>query len=380
MRNLSVLIKPMSGMCNLNCDYCFYQDEIRNRSEGNYAMMNDETMKAIVQKAFHHSKGGKISFCFQGGEPMLAGVEYYKKFVALVRAGVEKNQIIDYSIQTNGTILNEDWINFFKENQFLVGVSLDGELSQHDYFRKYINGEGSFVDVMKTIDLMMKNDIPVNALAVITNQNVSRARQTYDFLKCHNLTFMQFIPVIDSFRQSHQGKGLRRFSISPKEYEGFLKNLFDAWYKDIMDEKTVSIRLFENVLMMMMGYEPESCDMKGHCSIQYVIESNGNVYPCDFYCLDEYRIGNINQDSFEDLSKAVKGMLFVKESYNQAQVCVSCKWRVLCRGGCRRYREMAGVQNGTNLFKYCQSYRKFFEYSYPRFNEIVKVIRQKANQ
>ena len=372
-KNLSVLIKPVSAQCNLDCAYCFYKDEIKRRIVSQYGMMNDATMKSVIKKSFEFCDGGNVSFCFQGGEPMLAGIDFFIKFISIANESAKNNQKVQYSIQTNGTIIDKDWIDLFKSNNFLVGVSIDGDQILHDCYRKFYSGEGSFKKVIENIDYMIENKIEVNAVTVITSKNASYAHKVYNFLKSHNLTHMQFIPVIEKLHNMNENK---TFSISGKGYEIFLKNLFDVWYKDIISGEIISVRFFENILLMIMGYEPESCDMRGHCSIQYVIESNGNVYPCDFYCLDEYLLGNINEDSVEVLSKNMKGRLFIEESLKTESVCISCKWRYLCRGGCRRYRG-TGLQNDAKMFKYCQNYRRFFEYSLQRFIEISEIINKR---
>ncbi len=347
---LSLMIKPASGACNLRCAYCFYCDEMENRGTASYGFMNRETMEVLIRKALQQAEGS-CTFGFQGGEPTLWGLEYFQEFVECVKRQKRDDLEIFYFIQTNGYTLDDRWARFFQENRFLVGVSLDGTIHTHDRWRKNIRGEGTFRRVMEGIDSLNRYRVPFNILTVVTGDVARTADKVYRFLRKQGFDHLQFIPCMDPLG----GKEKSAYSLSGEEYGDFLCRIFDLWYDELCRGEQVWIRQFDNYVDMLSGYEPEACDMRGRCGKNYVIEADGSVYPCDFYALDQWKIGDIKREGWEEIDRNREKKGFLEEIFLPEE-CRKCPWAALCRGGCRRYRE---GEQGKHCF--CAAYRKFFE-------------------
>lgn len=361
MPAISILIKPASSSCNMSCKYCFYHDVSSNRSVRNYGIMGFDTLEAIVSKAFDNNRS-QVSFAFQGGEPTLAGLDFFERFIVLVKKYNTKNITVKKAIQTNGYIIDENWTRFFKENEFLVGVSLDGPKDIHDANRLDSRGEGTFNKVIKAIGLLKKEDVPFNILCVLTSMSAKHILKEYNFFKKQGFRYLQFIPCLDSLEE----RGAERYTLKPDEYLYVLNMLFEQYKHDYFNNNYVSIRNFDNYIRMAMGYQPESCDMAGICSCYYVIEANGDVYPCDFYALDEYKIGNISNDSFDEMKTSNSSISFINESKKFNDDCIECKYSAICRNGCKRYRD---IETGKN--KFCSAYFNFFDKNLKDINEMA---------
>ncbi len=361
MRPLQMLIKPASSNCNLNCRYCFYCDEGKNRKNFSYGFMSEETLEILVKKAFEYADGF-CGFAFQGGEPTLAGLPFFERLIELQKK-YNKNHIqVDNSIQTNGYGLTEEWAEFFAREKFLVGLSLDGIKSTHDAYRVTRKGEGSFAEIMKTAQLFDHFGVEYNILTVVNGKTGLRAAKIYDFYKKNNFRYLQFIACLDPIGQE---PGKQPYSLTPEVYGRFLMELFDRWYDDVEKGEQPYIRQFENVVGVLSGYEPESCEQRGICSVQNVIEADGSVYPCDFYALDEYRLGNVAADDFFYLQSNPVTERFVRESAKSMESCRACPYFRICRGGCRRNR--ITLADGSRKNYFCPAYRMFYEYSLERF-------------
>lgn len=367
MSQINMLIKPASSNCNLRCGYCFYHDEAENRSTKSYGFMNEETMEAIVKKALAYATGS-CAFGFQGGEPTLAGLGFFKTVVALQKKYNIKNLPITNAIQTNGTLIDDEWASFLAENKFLVGVSLDGYESLHNLYRQDIQGNGTFTRVTQGIEALKRHNVEFNILTVVTAQTAKHIKDVYAFFARQGLVYQQYIACLNPVGCDW---GKQRYSLTPELYTRFLKNLFDVWYKDRAEGKFVYNRYFENLAAILLGYQPESCDMNGICSIQYAIEGDGSVYPCDFYMLDEYCIGNINTSSMEEIDRNRDRIGFIQQSAVLPEPCRGCRWLRLCRGGCRRNR-ITDCKDHSGLNYFCQSYQEFFPYMLPRMQELLR--------
>lgn len=372
MPPLSLLIKPASGSCNMRCRYCFYADETENRSVPLMGRMSLETMGTLVDKALAYSEGD-CAFAFQGGEPTLAGLPFFQALTDRVSRHHAAGQV-RYSIQTNGYDLNEDWARWFAEHQVLVGVSLDGPKEIHDRYRLDHMGRGTFSRVMASLRLLEKYGVEYNILTVVSAANARRARKVYSFFQKHGFRYQQYIECLDPIGEEWGG---REFSLAPEQYEVFLKDLFDAWYQDMQAGRYVYNRYFENLLMLLDGQQPESCNLRGVCAHQWVVEADGSVYPCDFYALDQWRLGNIQEDSFETMGERRHTSGFIQLSQLLPEECRTCRWLPLCRNGCRRSREPLEEQ-GKNHF--CSAYRGFLEYACPHLIELLTSLRRQAAQ
>ena len=366
MPPLSLLIKPASGSCNMRCKYCFYADETQNRETALLGRMTPETLHTLVDKALAYGDG-ECTFAFQGGEPTLVGLDFFRDLTDYVARHPNPKRIrVHYAFQTNGYALDEAWAAWFAENHVLVGVSLDGPKEVHDRYRVDAAGKGTYNRVIASIRLLEKHHVDYNILTVVTAANARRARQLYDYFKKNGYRYQQYIECLDPIGEVPGGHD---YSLTPERYEVFLKALFDAWYLDMKAGRYVYNRYFENLMMIFAGQGPESCNMRGVCGAQWVIEADGSAYPCDFYALDEWRLGNINTESFEAMEQKRADLGFIQWSTQVAEACRSCKWYALCRNGCRRNREpVTADSTGRNYF--CSAYQHFFEYAFPRLQEI----------
>lgn len=352
MKNLTLLIKPAAGLCNMNCGYCFYRAESESREN---RIMSRETADLLIKRAAVYSPDG-LSVIFQGGEPTLAGLGFFEYFTKELNAAVKAP--VGYSIQTNGLLIDDKFASFFRENNYLVGISLDGGRKTNDRYRRDKNGNSVLAEILTAINILRKHEVDFNILSVVDNENAADIEATYKYFKKHGFRNLQFIPFVD------EQEGI---ALSPGEYEAFLKKIFDLWYADFNPENYISIRHIDNYLDILAGYRPENCAMCGICGGYFVIEANGDIYPCDFYCRDEYRTGNISDaNPFEINEKHKK---FIEESFIIHERCRECSCYALCRGGCRRDRTDDFTRN-----KYCEAYRGFFAYSADRLKRAAGVL------
>ena len=369
MLPVSLLIKPASGLCNLRCRYCFYEDETQNRAQASYGIMSAETLENVLRRAFEEAEGD-LHIAFQGGEPTLAGLDFFRTCMNLQKKFNTRGVRVHNSIQTNGYRLGEDWAQFFAENRFLVGLSLDGLRHTHDAFRLDPRGEGPYFDILQTRDLFDRFGVEYNILTVVNARTAASAAKIYAFYRKNGLKYLQFIPCLDPFEG-----GRHDFSLAAEAYGKFLCELFDLWYADLQKGAQPYIRTFENYMAILMGYPPESCDMVGRCSLQNVVEANGDVYPCDFYVLDEYRLGNLNTDSLADIRARLPETDFIKRSLELPAECKNCPFYPLCRGGCMRHRTLN--PDGTRSNRFCVSYKTFFAHALPRMQQIARMMRMR---
>ncbi len=358
MEQINILIKPVSGKCNLNCRYCFYKDEMKKREQPVYGIMSEELLETVIRRAFEKDR----RFCtlgFQGGEPLLAGLGFYEKTVELVKK-YGKNAKTEFTIQTNGILIDDEWAKFFAENHFLVGISIDGIPKIHDRWR----GKGTFEKVVRAAGLLQKHHVDFNVLTVVTEDLVPYTKRIYNNYKEHQWHYMQFIPCLDPLGEEWGGQ---TFSLEAESYGLFLKELFDCWYEDLVRGNFVYIRYFENLIGILLNHMPESCNMRGVCGMQNIVEADGSVYPCDFYVLDNCKLGNIREDSFEKLGERFSRSRLFVDSLKKSHICKECKWSRLCRGGCQRNREPHGDPD-----VFCEAYQMFFSYAWDRMVEIAR--------
>lgn len=364
-RYLSTLIKPASSLCNMRCKYCFYADVSENRMIPSYGIMSAETSEQLIGRFFEGiTPPGEITFAFQGGEPTLAGLAYFEHFTAYAEKVNAGRFSLHYAIQTNGLILNEDWCRFFKKYHFLVGVSLDGDESRHDFCRPDAGRQGTFARIRKNIRLLERYGVDYNILSVITKQMAKHPAAQFRFYERNQFQFVQLIPCLKPLGEEKAGP----FDLTPRLYAGFLKQFFSLWYEALVQGRYISVRQFDNIARMMAGFPPEQCGMLGFCSPQFVIEADGGVYPCDFYVLDKYRGGNIKTDSLESISASEPFQRFLKEQEPLPPLCSTCPVRRLCGGGCRRYRSFYAEEAG-----YCPQ-QDFLLATGSRFSEVARRI------
>ncbi len=358
LRDMSVLIKPASSLCDLRCAYCFYRDEAEHRETASHGIMTRETASVLISRTLAHARRS-CSFLFQGGEPTLAGLDFFRWFVEEVKRQNTAGLEIRWALQTNGQRIDREWAEFFRENRFLIGVSLDGTAEMHDRLR----GEGTHKKVMRAIAALKSCGVEFNILTVVTAKTAQNTEAMYNFFRKQGLVYQQYIPCLDAV----DGESF----LTAEEYGRFLVRLFRLWERDMAAGRPVSIRYFDELALMLLGNRPGSCGMSGVCSLQYIVESSGDVYPCDFYCMDEYRLGNILEDDFDAIDERRTASGYLEASVPVDEECRTCPHYALCRGGCRRDRDRF---DGSPLHRnrLCEGYKLFFEECTPALRAVTR--------
>lgn len=366
MKRLNLLIKPAS-FCNMRCTYCFYRDVSARRTDAGNGVMGVDTLEAIVRQAVS-SVYDVVDFAFQGGEPTLAGLAFFEYFIGLLKKYNKSGTRVLCSIQTNGLMIDEKWAAFFRVNKFLVGLSIDGTGDIHDRNRKDTGGKGTYRRCLNALKLLAKNDVEVNVLCVVTNQNASKAQSVYNNLKKEGVSYIQFIPCLSAMDEP----GEKPVDLlKPEEYAKFLKTMFDMWYIDWEKGDYISIRTFDDYVHVLAGRQPSSCAAAGVCGRYLTIESDGGVYPCDFYTVDRWYLGDIHKTPLNELFLNEKAAKFIEEGSAAPAKCRRCKYFVLCKGGCKRNRTDA---EGASI--YCQALTAFFDYSAERLMHMALLERR----
>lgn len=361
MPPLTLMIKPVSGQCNMQCRYCFYRDEMVRRETPLSEPMTLQTLENLVRRAMLHTDG-QLTLIFQGGEPTLAGKAFYRQLLLLEKKYRRADVNIRHAIQTNGLALDEEWCAIFREGGFLVGVSLDGTAALHDENRCDRACQPTAERVMNSISLLRRQKIPYNILCVVTETMTTQAKQVFSALRDH--AFLQFIPCMD-------GAAEKSF-LQSRSYGRFLIELFDCYEQAYYSGKPVSIRTFDNWLAMACGYPPESCAMNGRCTRAALIEADGSVYPCDFYAVDEWYLGSVNETSFARLESTEAACRFAQPQPVPPR-CSQCAWYLLCRGGCRRDREPSPESIG-GVSRWCEGLELFFEQRGTRLHALARRV------
>ena len=334
MREITVLIKPAGHNCNLNCSYCFYNDEVKWREKNCNNMMSNDTAESIITKVYDHCKGeSTVHFMFQGGEPMLAGTDFFIFFTKLALDRAKKRNV-DFCIQTNGTLIDDTWCKIFKKYNYSIGVSLDGEKSIHNKQRC-----NSFDLVINGIELLKKYNIKFTVLTVVTA--LTDAHKLFELYDKYDIFNVQTIIRLNSLSNE-----IDENSISPREIASFKKRVFNLWLRKYINEIEFSVREIENLFMIYFDGECEQCGLLGNCTPQLVVEADGTCYPCDFYCLDEFNCGNINDISLPEILKTENMQKFMSRNIPLNELCKGCEVFDFCRGGCKRYRSLFNAEKG----------------------------------
>lgn len=370
----SILIKPASANCNMDCKYCFYKCLSSHREEYSKGFMQEETLETLVREAIAYADGS-LTFAFQGGEPTLAGLNFFQKAVELQQKYNNKKLQIENTIQTNGLLIDEKWARFLGEHRFLVGLSLDGPKKMHDRYRKDAAGQDTFARIMHSVQMLEQYQVDYNVVTVVTNDTAKQASFLYKFWKRNHYPFVQFIPCMDEIKRQDGTQERSIYAVEPEQYGKFLCELFDLWYADFAVGEAMDIRMFSNLAQMAAGYPAEECGMNGCCNCYFVVEGDGSVYPCDFYCMDAWKLGTVN-DGFVQMKTSEKAKAFVEASRPVCAACQECPHFSLCRGGCRRWREPF-VDGKPGLNQLCSAYRMFFAHAAERMERLGVYIRQK---
>jgi len=367
MRPFSILIKPTSADCNMHCDYCFYFDHYIIYPETQKHRMNNAVLEKVIQN-YMETDQPVYSFNWQGGEPTLMGIDFFRKIVHLQKKYGRSGAIVANSIQTNGTLLDKRFAQHFVRYNYLVGVSVDGPRDIHDYYRKFLNGHGSYNKVMENITILKSYSVQFNILTLVNNRNVSKAKEIYRFFRDQRFLYQQYIPCVEF---DSNGKPLP-YTISGELWGDFLCELFDEWYK--YDVSTVSIRLFDSILTYLVDGNYMICSMGRNCNQYFVLEYNGDIYPCDFFVQKDLRLGNVALDSWEEFQVAQKYKDFGTKKIDWNHQCSGCPYQMFCNGDCLKHRMYSG-NSAKSLSWLCSGWKKFYKHALPFFKKLAKEIK-----
>ena len=366
-----VLVKPSGADCNLDCEYCFYIDKLRqypNRTN----RMSDEVLESMIQQLMSQNVP-QISIGWQGGEPTLMGLPFYRKAVDLM-ARHGRGQSVSNGLQTNGLLIDYEWANFFREYQFLIGLSVDGPEHIHDHYRKNRGGHGSWSKSLDASKLLLDHGVEVNVLSVVNDYSVRFPDEIYEFHKSQGLNFMQFIPCVET-----EGNSVANFSVDAPSYGAFLKRLFDLWLADFVNGvPTTSIRWFEALLFKYAGFAPTECTLLEKCGNYLLIEHTGDVFACDFFVEPERKLGNLLKTPLPMLFNSRKQTNFGQLKSNLPTNCRTCEWKTQCRGGCTKDRLRNPALGGRNHF--CEAYQLFFAHADSKLRTLADEWKRKQHE
>lgn len=362
----SVMIKPASSHCNLRCKYCFYIDECNTREEYALGMMQEVDAARLVNQVLGQlSNNDSITFAFQGGEPTLAGLGFFKAFTSAVKKHSFAGKV-SYALQTNGYVLDEQWAVFLHQHNFLLGLSLDGPAPYHDANRINIKGEGTYAQIVKVKKLLDKHKVEYNILTVLTERAARHPQEYWSFIVKNKIQYIQFVPCLAEL----SGENANGSALTPQRFASFYTALFPLWAKELMRGNYISVKFFDDLFNLLLHQNCTACGFTGRCNIQLIVEANGNVYPCDFYALDEWMLGNIYTDSLQTLQTCENAKNFLLRPRTDGKVCTNCKYRRFCGGGCPR------MKNSMHLNKeetFC-GYKTFLDQSYQKIDQIAQYL------
>ncbi|MBC8450005.1 MAG: anaerobic sulfatase maturase [Chloroflexi bacterium] len=359
----SVLVKPAGADCNLNCSYCFYKDKGALYPEIRRHRMPDEVLDSLIRQVMALSVQ-HASFSWQGGEPTLMGLQFFERVVSLQQR-YGRGQTVTNGLQTNATLLNDEWGRFLRRYRFLVGVSLDGPGEMHDAHRVDRSGQGSFQRVMRGVSVLHQHNVAFNILVALTKQNICDPADLFHFFLAQDLRHLQFIPCVERDPVTHN---LASFSISADEYGEFLCRTFDLWLKD--GQPTAYIRFFDELLIAYVSGRHPSCIHRERCGDYVVVEHNGDVYACDFFVEPVWRLGNLLETPLIALLQGKRFNAFRRRKQELAAECRRCEYLHLCHGGCPKYRLLANG-NIASPNHFCAAYRRFFAHSAPAMRALA---------
>lgn len=365
-RPFSLMLKPVGSRCNLNCSYCYYLKQSTVSS-----VMDPELLKKAIYETITLNNTPEISFCWHGGEPLLAGLNFFEKAVLLQNEAVSKKMseghkrpLIINTIQTNGTLINKQWCDFFRENNFLVGLSLDGPKDIHNRFRVNKSGVPLYDLVIDGLVLLKENDVEFNILCTVNSLSKGRGKEVYNFLKSKGVKFMQFLPVVDVDNE---------WGIEPEDYGQFMCDIFDEWWR-CEDAGNYYVQLFDITLANYLGVPCGLCQFSPVCGDVPVIESNGDLFCCDHFVNSSHFLGNLNDISLDRAVFSEKIAAFGADKSAALPVrCKLCKYKTLCNGGCPEHRVLKQSQD-FYLNYLCKGYKMFFEYALPYIKQMAEHI------
>jgi len=366
MQPFTLLIKPAGSDCNLDCKYCFYKNRAPEIGTGRQRM-SEQTLQRLI-KDYMKLQFPVAGFSWQGGEPMLMGLDFYKRAVELQKKYGSPGRTVSNTLQTNAVLIDKKWCEFLHENKFLVGISIDGPKEFHDYYRIDHSGNRSYEKVMRAIELCKEYKVEFNALVLVNRKNADYPDRLFDFFIENRIKYLQFIPCVEKDPSTGQ---IADFSVTPEQLSSFLCQLFDRWY-DYGPQK-ISIRDFESILSFCITGRHTICTFQRECSQYIVIEHTGECFPCDFFVEPKWKLGNIFEMPIEKIANSEKKRAFARAKKNLTNKCFVCSHLDVCRSGCMKDKYV--IDESWNCESYfCEAYKKFFDYTMPRFMSLAAEI------
>jgi uncharacterized protein len=398
-RRFHVMAKPVSSTCNLDCKYCYYLSKEALISGPGSGRMSDDVLERFIRQYIEGVTGDEIVFSWQGGEPTLRGIEFFKKVAALQKKYAKPGQKIENDLQTNGTLIDESWCEFLKENSFLVGLSIDGPRELHDLYRLTKNGEPTFDKVFNAAKLLRRFEVPFNTLTCVNRISAKRPKDVYRFLRRElDSTYIQFIPIVEyngfettapqtwnpenlpkdgslEARPGNPNSIVTDWSVDPYDYGEFLCKTFDEWYK--RDVAKVLVNHFEPLVAQHLGMPAQICIYHEFCGKGLAIEHDGSVYSCDHYVYPEYRVGNVNEQTLDALvfSKTQVKFGYAKSETLPSQ-CRQCAYLKDCFGECPKNRIIRTKEGEAGLNYLCRGLKIFFKHAIPKVEKIAAGLRE----
>jgi uncharacterized protein len=364
MRIFSLLIKPSGSDCNIDCSYCFYKNRAPEIGQGKQRM-NDKVLEKMIQD--YLALGFEVNtFSWQGGEPTLMGLDFYKKAVELQKKYRQNGQQISNALQTNGMLLDDKWCSFLHETNSLVGISCDGPQQYHDFYRKDLAGHGTWERVMRGIKNCQKYNVEFNCLILLNHLTGDHPDEIMNFFLEQGVKFLQFIPCVELDEKTGQPCD---FSITAQQYGEFLCKTFDWWLK--IGPGNVSIRDFDSMVNYYVTGHHTICTFGRQCADYMVIEHQGDAFPCDFFVEPQLKLGNILDTPMQDLMLSTEKRRFARKKQKVNNKCLVCLHLDICRGGCMKDRLPLGSSTGIPVSYFCESYKMFFDYARPRLAQLA---------
>jgi uncharacterized protein len=366
----SLLVKPASAVCNLDCEYCFYLDRDADPYKALPARrMPLDTLERLVDTYLFYSYPQSV-FAFQGGEPTLAGLPFFEKLVEFQQRFGRNGQMVSNALQTNAILLDKNWCDLFRSYQWLLGVSLDGPEEVNDRFRFNKEGRGTWKRVMQSVELLATEKVEFNILCVLSQANVEKPKELYRFYRSLGIDNLQFIPLAEF---DGAGNALP-FTITPEQYGRFLCEVFELWWPE---RRKVRIRLFDNIAEALAGQKPGNCTMHETCDSYVVVEYNGDIYPCDFFVENSWKLGNITLDSWSEVARRARRYSFASKKTLAHPECQVCEYQSICHGGCPKLRHGPN-RRFEDLDYFCQAYKMIYARCVEPLRKEVRKIMDRA--
>ncbi|MDL2257114.1 anaerobic sulfatase-maturation protein [Bacteroidales bacterium OttesenSCG-928-I14] len=361
---LYIMLKPIGAVCNLGCSYCYYLEKKNLYSEEKSFAMSDKILEEFIEQYINSQTTNHILFTWHGGETLMRPLSFYKKALQLQKK-YAYGRLIENSIQTNGSLLNDEWCSFFKENNFLVGISIDGPQHCHDKYRRTKDKHPSFQNVIKGIALLKKHNVDFNVMGVVNDYNVDYPLEIYNFFKDIDCPYIQFTPIVEMI----DGEPAP-WNVPANKWGDFLIAIFDEWVRK--DVGKVFVQYFDSTLANWTGKNPGICTMAKTCGHAGVMEFNGDIYSCDHFVYPEYKLGNIRTHTITEMMYSNKQMKFGRDKYDKLpKQCQSCKYLFACNGECPKNRISITDTGEKGLNYLCKGYYKFFNHVAP-YMEFMK--------